>query len=367
MEYLCLLIKPSSDKCNMRCRYCFYADIAATHSRKLGFMTENTAQELIKKAFAETEKQVTFIFQGGEPTLIGLQFYKYFVNTAEKYNTDKIKVHFAIQTNGYALDENWAEFFRENKFLVGLSVDGNKDLHDLYRLDAEGKGTFSRVSKCADMLKKHNVDFNILTVVTNPLARRAEAVYNFYKKQGFRYLQFIPCLNPIEKMNEKYDYTLSPERFGEFLCRIFDLWVRDIKTGDAPSIRQFDNYILMLKGILPESCGLLGVCSEQNVIESDGSVYPCDFYVLDSLRLGNINESSFSEINEKRRELGFIEQSKTVSDKCKGCEIYPICRGGCRRYREPFYPDGAGDNIFCESYKRFFEHALGILYRLSQY
>ena len=367
MEYICLLIKPSSDKCNMRCKYCFYEDIAKTHSEKLDFMSEQTAENLIKQTFSAVTRQVTFMFQGGEPTLIGLEFYRFFTNCVKAHNSKGVKVHYAIQTNGYLLDDEWAEFFGENHFLVGLSVDGTKELHDLNRIDAQGSGTFQRVIKSTEILKAHNVSFNILTVVTNQLARRAQAVYNFYKKQGYGYLQFIPCLNPIEKMDERFDYTLDSQRYGKFLCMIFDLWVQDIKKGSAPSIRQFDNYIMMLKGMPPESCGFSGICSAQNVVEADGSVYPCDFYVLDNLKLGNINQNTFEQINKKREELEFIKDSQIISDKCKACELYTICRGGCRRYREPFNAQSGGDNIFCEGYKMFFAHALPTLLKLAQY
>lgn len=367
MEYTCILIKPSSDKCNMRCKYCFYADIASKHEEKYGFMTNETAENLIIKSLAFTSRQITYMFQGGEPTLVGLDFYKFFVECANKNNKKNIKIHYAIQTNGYALDEEWAKFFHDNKFLVGLSVDGTKELHDLYRIDASGNGTFNRIIKCANMLEKNEVDFNILTVVTNALARRPEAVYNFYKKQGWKYLQFIPCLNPIDETQEKFDYTLTPERYGQFMIRIFDLWVRDVKEGNAPSIRQFENYIMMLRGMPPESCGFSGICTMQNVIEADGSVYPCDFYVLDELKLGNININSFDELNKKRKELQFIESSAKKPDECKSCEYFPICRNGCKRYCEPIVDGTPQKNFLCKAYKEFFKHSVPTLYRLSMY
>lgn len=367
MKQLCLLIKPSSDKCNMRCKYCFYADIAEKHSESLGFMTEKTAENLIKSVMNENPSKVTFMFQGGEPTLIGLDFYRFFTECVKKNNRCNAEIFYAIQTNAYLIDIEWAEFLKNNHFLVGVSLDGTKELHDLFRVDKSGNGTASTVMKSAALLKKFGVEFNILTVVTNPLARKAEAVYNFYKKQGFQYLQFIPCLNPLDDMETDYDFSLSPERYGKFLIRLFDLWVRDIVNGDAVSIRQFDNYLLMLRGMPPESCGFSGMCSMQNVVEADGSVYPCDFYVLDNLRLGNVNVNSFEEINIVRKETGFIENSAAIDDACRECEYYPICRGGCKRYREPFVDGIPGRNCFCESYKMFFEHALPTLYKLSRY
>lgn len=346
----------------MRCKYCFYSDIAQKHCEKLGFMTSETAENLIKKSLEKVSNEITFMFQGGEPTLIGLDYYRFFVKSVNKYNLKKVKVNYAIQTNGYAVDEEWAKFFYENGFLVGFSIDGTKQTHDLYRLDANGNGTFSKISKSADVLKKNKVEFNILTVVTNAIARHPESIYGEYKKRGYRYLQFIPCLNPIDSMHEDFDYTLSPERYGRFLNSIFDLWVKDIPSGDPVSIRQFENYVMMLRGMYPEGCGFSGVCSMQYVIEANGCVYPCDFYVLDELKLGNINGNSFEEIDAEREKLKFVENSVAKPEECQNCKYFPICRNGCKRYA-----DKNGKNVFCEAYKIFFEHSLATLYRISRY
>ncbi len=368
MKSLCLLIKPSSDNCNMRCKYCFYEDIAQKHCEKLGFMNSETAENLIKKAFSFAEREITFMFQGGEPTLIGLDFYRSFVDCVKKHNKNSLKINYAIQTNGYVVNDEWADFFKNHGFLVGLSLDATKELHDLCRVDASGKGTFTRVTEAAKTLEKHGVDFNILTVVTNAVARSGQAVYNEYKKRGYRYLQFIPCLNPIDAPNEKFDFTLTPERYGRFLNVIFDLWVRDIRSNDPVSIRQFENYVMMLRGMPPESCGFSGVCSFQYVVEADGSVYPCDFYVLDELKLGNVNENTFEDLDRRREETGFVERSREKPEECSCCEYFPICRNGCKRYCEPLDENGVpGKNRFCESYRMFFEHSLGTLFRLSQY
>lgn len=367
MKHICLLIKPSSDNCNVCCKYCFYEDIAQKHCEKLGFMGENTAENLIKKALDFAEREITFMFQGGEPTLIGLDFYKFFVACVNKNNKNFVKIHYAIQTNGYVIDEAWAEFFKKNNFLVGLSLDGTKELHDLNRVDASGKGTFNRITDSAKTLEKYKVDFNILTVVTNALARSPQAVYNEYKKRGYKYLQFIPCLNPIDLPNKKLDFTLTPERYGSFLNTIFDLWVKDIMANDPVSIRQFENYVMMLRGQPPESCGFSGVCSFQYVVEADGGVYPCDFYVLDELKLGNVNENTFEDFDIQREKIGFVELSKEKPEKCKKCEFFPICRNGCKRYCEPLVDGIPQKNIFCDSYKTFFKHSLGTLFRLSQY
>ncbi|MEE0806419.1 MAG: SPASM domain-containing protein, partial [Acutalibacteraceae bacterium] len=188
----------------------------------------------------------------------------------------------------------------------------------------------------------------------------------FYKRNRLRYLQFIPCLDPIGDAPGGEPYSLTPADYGDFLCALFDLWYRDAKRGEAVSIRQFENYIEMLLGYPPEACGMAGVCGMQHVVEADGSVYPCDFYVLDAYRLGNLCTDSFETIGERRKALGFIEQSRAVDAKCRSCGFFPLCRGGCRRHR-PVQADGTlGRNIFCAGYEKFFAHAAPRLQELAR-
>lgn len=357
MKSVHLLIKPASGMCNLNCRYCFYHDIVEKREQKsYGFMTDDTLETVIQKGLAFATQDCTIAFQGGEPTLIGLDFFKKAVAFQKKHNVHKARVHNAIQTNGIGLTAEWADFFRENQFLVGISLDGVKDTHDCNRLDSRGDGTFNRVMQAIQLLESRHVEYNVLTVVNKQTAARANRIYNFYKRNGLQYLQFIPCLDPFGETPGGEAYSLTAEDYGAFLCTLFDLWYRDVREGAPVSIRQFENYIEMLLGYPPEACGMGGVCGMQHVVEADGSVYPCDFYVLDAYRLGNLHTADFSEINEKRREIGFVEQSAAVDEHCRACRSFTLCRGGCRRYR-PVQADGTlGLNIFCESYARFFAH-----------
>ena len=216
-----------------------------------------------------------------------------------------------------------------------------------------------------DIFNKYKVEYNVLTVVNSRTARRIDSIYSFYKKNNFTYLQFIPCLNPLGKENEKFDYTLTPKAYGEFLKTLFDLWYRDFTKGEEIHIRHFENYIEMMLGYPPESCGMSGICSEQHVVEADGQVYPCDFYVLDQYKLGNLNDCSFEDIKKKRDELKFVEISKSADEKCKSCKFMPICRGGCKRYREPLSNGNLSLNFFCDSYYNFFEHSIDRLSNLA--
>ncbi len=356
-----LLIKPSSGSCNLRCRYCFYHDeMQKRKQAAFGFMTEKTLENVISKAMERAQGQCTIAFQGGEPTLIGLDFFRKAVELQKKYARKGLKVVNAIQTNGYCMDEEWARFFCENHFLVGLSLDGTRETHDRFRVNPQGEGTFREILKTAELFSKFGVEYNILTVVNAQTAKKIQSIYSYYKKNGFRYLQFIPCLDPLGEEPGQREYSLTPKAYGEFLCRLFDLWYRDLMNGEEISIRQFDNYIQMLLGYPPESCGMSGVCSFQNVIEADGSVYPCDFYVLDDYCLGNLNDCSFEQIEEKRRAIGFVEESRQVDDDCKNCKWMPICRGGCKRYREPRDLQGnLKKNCFCQSYEKFFAYSIG--------
>ena len=366
MRHVHLLIKPASGLCNLNCRYCFYHDIVEKREQaSYGLMTEDTLAAVLEKALAAASHSCTIAFQGGEPTLAGLDFFRKAVELQRRLNVNRVQVYNSIQTNGLLLDSQWAAFFRENHFLVGLSLDGMKDTHDLYRLDAQGQGTFNRAARVLQLLESHGVAYNILTVVNRVTAQHVEKIYRFYQRNCWGYLQFIPCLDPLGEEPGSQEYSLTPEAYGDFLCRLFDLWYRDAKMGRAPSIRQFENYVEMLLGYPPEACGMAGVCGMQHVVEADGSVYPCDFYVLDGYRLGNLRENSLEEVNQRRKTLGFVEQSRAVDPACQACGYFPLCRGGCRRYRPAGEEGSLGRNCLCEGYRKFFGHALPRLRELA--
>lgn len=351
-----LLIKPASSLCNMRCSYCFYTDVAQNRTvPSYGIMATSTLELVVKKAFDYAENSCHFIFQGGEPTLAGLDFFVKLMELEQQYNHKGVVVTNAIQTNGYCLDETWAAFFAENKFLVGLSMDGTAELHDQYRRDSNGSGTARRVLRAARLLKEHNAEFNILCVVNQSVARHGKQVYQFFKKNGFRYLQFIPCLDGFDGQHQSF--SLTAQRYADFLKTTFDLYYQDYKRGEYVSIRLFDNYVTRLMGYPPEHCGLAGSCSCNCVIEGDGSVYPCDFYVLDEYRLGTIQTDSFEDMIHSEAAVRFMQQSRYVDEKCRSCKWLNLCRGGCRRDREPFIDDKPSLNRFCMAYQQWFAYA----------
>ena len=353
MRNINLLIKPASSSCNLRCKYCFYHDVSNNREIKnYGIMNDETLENLVKRVYEEVEETVNFAFQGGEPTVAGLEYFKKFHSLIEKYNTKNITTNFAIQTNGILLDKKWAEFFKKYNYLVGISLDGNRDIHNYFRVDANGEGTFNEVIKATKLLKKYEVDFNILCVVNRLTAQNGKLIYNFFRKSGFRYYQFIPCLDSLsDEKNE--DYSLTAKDYGTFLDETFNLWYEDIVSGKKVSVRTFDNYIKILLGAEPEACDMVGHCNMNVIVESDGSAYPCDFYVLDELKIGNLNENSIKEMLTSDKERQFLNSSLMVNDKCKLCKYFKICRGGCRRHKE--VNDGIYENRFCESYKYFFD------------
>jgi len=363
---LSMLIKPASGNCNLRCRYCFYHSVAEKRQTKsYGMMSFDTLEIIVKKALEYADQICSFAFQGGEPTFIGLDFYKKLIELEKNIIQKIITINNAIQTNGTLLDEEWAQFLSSNNFLVGISLDGPKDMHDENRYDANGKGSFIRVMHTIDLFNKYKVEYNILFVVTSNTTRHINKIYNFYKKNGFKYLQFIPCIDPFGEEPGQYEYSLTPERFGIFLKSLFDLWYNDIMKGDIVSIRYFDNLVGMLMGYPPEECGMKGECMCQFVTEADGGVYPCDFYVIDDWYLGDIKEIGFDELAGSDAALKFIESSRYVDPECRECKWANICRGGCRRYKEPFKDGKPALNFFCPSYKQLFEYAYGRLQQIA--
>lgn len=362
MPPISLLIKPASGRCNMCCRYCFYAD--ETKRREVpdyGMMKEDVLHAILSKALSQAEGQASFMFQGGEPTLRGLPFFKEAVRFEREINTRRIPVNYALQTNGLLIDDEWCAFFKQENFLIGLSIDGTASVHNKNRVDFNNQGTLSRVMNAARLLQKHQVPFNVLTVVTDETAKKAGLIYDFLMENGLCWQQYIPCLDAFGEQNN----YLTPEGYGQFLCTLFDRWYRDVSAGRFVFIRQFENWLGMLLGRPPEACGMGGMCTRQFALEADGSCYPCDFYVLDGYRLGNFLENSIEEIDAARESLGFVEGSRQKDEKCLACPYHPLCLGGCRRDRD----DGKGQlsrTRFCLSYRMFFEHGLGRLEQLAR-
>lgn len=354
-----VMLKPSSSNCNMKCRYCFYHSLASNRSEfSKGMMNLETARRVIDSAldFAKGT-DVYFTFQGGEPLLCSIDFYSGFVDYVKNKNTAGSKIHYCLQTNGTLINDEYAHFFRKNGFLVGVSLDGDREINN-YRIYPDGRETFDDVIKGIEILKKYGVTFNILSVLTKNTANNFRKAYRFFKENGLRYLQFIPCLKPFEGDFDESLY-MTTEDYSEFLNRGFNIYFNGYMRGDYVFIRSFENYIALSKGQNAEQCGMNGCCSTQFVVEGDGSVYPCDFYCTDEWYLGNILDMSFDDLYHGKKAAEFLKNSFILDDKCKNCEYFSICRGGgCKRTRK------SAD--YCSAYKSFFENNMDKLKQMNR-
>lgn len=327
MRQMTALIKPASSACNLKCSYCFYCDEAkarnAVHGAK---MSLDTAENLIKKMFefCGTNSTLTFMFQGGEPLLAGTEFFEEFVRLAEKHKTEGSRIYYSLQTNGTLINEDFCRIFKENDFLVGVSIDGPKDKHNKNRCDS-----FADAMQGINLLRNHGIQFNILSVITSQTD--AAELFNFCIHNGFRDIQPIYCLDPLD--GSKSDYSLSAKQFARFQKRLFNIWFAEVSKGNHFYVRDFDNLLSLMSRGVAEQCGASGRCNAQLVVEADGTCYPCDFYCLDEFECLNINEADINDILRCEGLRKFFEHDEPKNTLCANCRVKTLCGGGCKRYR----------------------------------
>ncbi|MCF7943760.1 MAG: anaerobic sulfatase maturase [Spirochaetia bacterium] len=356
-SYTYALVKPSGPDCNLACTYCFYYHKQDYFAPGVHRMSDAVLETLIQKSLSGPERQFGFGWQGGEPTLMGLEFYQRAIELQKKYGAGK-NISNSMQTNGILINEEWADFFIKYHFLVGLSIDGPAHVHDHYRVTASGKGTHEEVEKTARMLLNKKVEVNALSVVTDYSAKYPEETYRYLRDLGFTYLQFIPVVetNP-ENSREAAPYSVTAKAYGEFLCRIFDLWEADFRDGYATiSVRLFDTFSHIYMGMQAPECTVRKTCGDYLVVEHNGDIFSCDFFVEDAWHLGNILEDDPREIINSRRQELFGKMKSQLAPKCLKCEWLAFCWGGCikDRVRDP---RDKRFNHFCEAYKIFFSYA----------
>ena len=352
-----LLIKPSGSDCNLDCSYCFYKrrspQIGAGQQR----MSEQVLERLIKDYLQLGFPVAGFAWQGGEPTLMGLDFYQKAVELQKKYALPNQQTSNSLQTTAVLLDEKWCQFLHDNNFLVGISIDGPGEFHDYYRTDRAGKGTFGKVARAIDACVQHKVEFNVLVLLNNKNVRHPDELFDFFVKRNIRYLQFIPCAekDPAAK-NNIAEFSISPKQYGDFLCRLFDRWC---EYGPAKlSIRDFDSilsFCLTGRGTL---CTFDRQCSQYIVVEHDGSCFPCDFFVEPDWLLGNILETPIAEIAACDKKKSFARDKQNLCNRCLVCAHLAVCRGGCTKDKILSADKKTPAAYFCESYRRFFNHAM---------
>lgn len=364
MKNLSIMIKPASSGCNMRCTYCFYADVSQQREVKTyGHMDTATMHQVLNHILSELSHgdHLSFAFQGGEPTLVGLPFYEEFVSYVRLHRPEGVSIAYALQTNGYLLDEHWCAFLSRHHFLVGLSWDGPPSVHNAQRLDVCGKGTYQKVLQAKNQLEKAGVDYNILTVLTNELARHPNELWRFIREQKLQYVQLIPCLGSLDGTPQQT--TLTPERYASFYCKLFDLWLEAYQNGTYISIKLFDDYIRLLAFGECNACGLLGFCTSQIVVEADGSVYPCDFFVLDAYKAGTLATQSLKEVYVSEVMAQFPSRERPKNPDCPECPFVSICGGGCpRMHREVFSP---AKNGTC-GHRLFLQHAIEPMTKIAR-
>ncbi|MFH0729064.1 MAG: anaerobic sulfatase maturase [Pseudomonadota bacterium] len=359
-----IMAKPTGARCNLHCDYCFFQKKESLYPDSNFHMSDEVHEAYIRQLFeAHTVPEVTVAWQGGEPTLMGLDFFKHSVELQKRYAKPGTRVENTFQTNGVLLNDEWCRFFHENHFLIGLSLDGPKALHDIYRKDKSGKGTFDRVVRAARLLQKHRVEFNILCTVNRENATQPLSVYRFFRDElGANYIQFIPI---VERDNESgfqegtrvTDRSVEPGQWGRFLIAIFDEWVK--KDVGRSFVLNFDGALAGWLGMAGTVCIFGPTCGEGMALEHNGDLYSCDHYVEPNHFLGNILSTPMIDlaVSEKQRKFGG-DKRDTLPGYCRRCEVVHICNGECPKNRLLLTPDREpGLNYLCEGYKAFFKHA----------
>lgn len=359
-----LLIKPVSGACNLQCEYCFYRDVLSKKRLHIeNTMSAELLERLIEQAVCNTDDCVQLAFQGGEPMLAGLDFYKNAVDIIDRYSRPGIRIEKSIQTNGTLITQEWARFFSNNNFLVGVSIDGIERIHDEFRAKYSTAGNFHQVVLGIKILQENNVPFNTLSVVTAQMSRNAHSVYETLKSIGVKYMQFIPCIEPFDS-NEPHRFSLSSDGYATFLLELFDCWYSDYMNGQYISIRTFDDFVHLLSGKCPGACASSGKCGQYMVIEADGSAYPCDFFATDEYCIGRFGEQTLAELCENLLNSNFIKCPVT-DPECYKCLFHSACRGGCRR--DYTLVGGHLKNRYCDAYKKFFMHSYPRLLQIAAY
>jgi uncharacterized protein len=373
-----LLTKPVGPICNLDCKYCFYLEKEKLYpGEKQWRMSDEVLTEYVRQYIeSQPVPEINFAWQGGEPTLMGVEFYRKAVALQQRFAGGK-SVFNAIQTNGTLLDDEWCEFLAGNGFLVGLSIDGPAELHDIYRVDKRQEATFEKVMRGLELLKKHGVQFNTLTVVNRENSQRPLEVYRFLKSIGSEFLQFIPLVEraaPAGMKEAGYDFAAPPlpgesdnvvkvtpwsvkaGQYGEFLCAIFDEWVRN-DVGKT-YVQLFDVALGNWMGLGSALCVFAEKCGGAMAIEHNGDIYSCDHYVYPQHRLGNLMNTSLGEMVTSAQQVKFGNDKEDALPRyCRECEVRFACNGECPKHRFIRTPDGEeGLNYLCAAYKKFFNH-----------
>ena len=369
-----IMAKPHGPICNLDCTYCYYLEkenLYAKGGRDFR-MSDNVLETYIRQYIqAQPDQNVSFAWQGGEPTLLGIPFFERVVELQKKHASGKT-IDNAFQTNGTLLDDAWGEFLARNKFLIGISIDGPEEIHDIYRVDKGGQPTFARVMRGLGILKKHGVEFNTLTVVNRTNSYRPREIYRFLKEIGSKYLQFIPVVEQVAEQPDPNglvlikpfsrqkasvsDWSVEPLQFGKFLTSVFDEWVRN--DVGRTFVQIFDVALESWSNVPQSLCVFAPQCGLAMAIEHNGDLYSCDHFVYPENKLGNIMERALGSLAQSPQQSRFGNaKSLALPSDCQQCDVRFACNGECPKHRFTTTASGEyGLNYLCAGYKHFFHH-----------
>ncbi|TMV91879.1 anaerobic sulfatase maturase [Thioclava sp. BHET1] len=380
-----VMTKPMGPRCNIDCKYCYYLEKEQLYPQEKKFrmsdaVLETYVRDLIAASVKAGQREVQFAWQGGEPTLFGLPFFERVVALQRHYCPVGVTCANALQTNGILLDADWAEFFARENFLIGISIDGPRTIHDRHRRDRANRGTFDAVMRGLDALRAAGAQYNILCTVHRANSGKGKEIYRFLRSLGTQHIQFIPI---VERHGEGgqlaqapqvdddpshivTEWSVSPRAYGKFLCDVFDIWFRQ-DLGQV-FVQFFENQVGLWRGLPASLCIFAETCGNGLAMEHNGDLYACDHYVYPTFRLGNITQEDIGTLawSEAARDFGAAKRD-TLTAQCRRCEYRFACNGGCPKHRILRSRDGEpGQNYFCESYTLFFRHAGPRLQALAQ-
>lgn len=366
------MLKPAGSACNLACGYCYYLDKAVQYGGHQAVMSDELLALYVRQYIeANDVGDVTFCWHGGEPLLVGLDFYRKAMALQRRYANGK-QIHNTLQTNGLLVDKAWCELFAENRFLIGVSLDGPEDIHDRFRLTRGGAGTFTQVMACIAMLRQSGVEYNTLSVVSRLCEGRGAEIYDFLRNQvQSHYMQFLPAVeHVVSKPGLGRPLIVAPERagaqlaewsvtgvgYGDFLCAVFDQWV--VSDVGRYFVQLFDATLAQWCGVPPGVCSMGETCGEGLVVEHNGDVYSCDHFVYPDHKLGNIRDTPLAEIYRSRQRVDFgLAKRNALPAECLACDYYFACRGECPKHRFEIGRDGCRKNSLCEGLFRYFRHS----------
>ena len=353
-----VLVKPAGPDCNLNCTYCFYLEKAELFPETPRHrMSDEIQEEMIRQVMQQSGDSVSIAWQGGEPTLMGLDFYKRAIELEMKYGHGQT-VGNGLQTNGTILNLEWAEFLKKYDWLVGISLDGPEHIHNRYRLDNAGKGTHKKVEDNIRMLLENGVAVNVLATLNDYSVQFPDETYDYFKSLGLTWMQFIPIVETDPRdPSRAAPFSVSAKAYGEFLCRMFDLWLADFENGQPTTqVRHFDSVFYPYVGLEAPECTMMKECGPYVVVEHNGNVYSCDFFVDPKWKLGNVMTNRMTAMLNSKKQQAFGAAKAVLPGECRRCPWLSKCYGGCTKDRIKDPQDNRKPR-FCQSYKMFFAHA----------